>query len=153
MLTDAGWPASALKFSDFDTSGDGSIAASELVVLMKSMGIQATLDEELIDKVDDNRSGELEYPEFVRWRMRRLLGEVKRLLVMPDEGLMDEFEAETAQMLHGGTASVRSATAAIIASSTAKAARHPRVITLQCIATYRDDPGAFCRVAQELTRQ
>ncbi|KAL3671225.1 hypothetical protein V7S43_003157 [Phytophthora oleae] len=35
---------------------------------MESMGIAATLEEvqELIDKVDENRSGELEYPEFVR---------------------------------------------------------------------------------------
>ncbi|RLN31608.1 hypothetical protein BBJ28_00005543 [Nothophytophthora sp. Chile5] len=41
------------------------------------------------------------------WRMRRLLEEVERLLVTPDEKLIDEFEAETAQMLHGGTASVR----------------------------------------------
>ncbi|KAG7401527.1 hypothetical protein PHYBOEH_000585 [Phytophthora boehmeriae] len=58
------------QFSDFDTSGDGSIAASELIVLMESMGIKTTLEEvqELIDKVDDNRSGELEYPEFVRLR-------------------------------------------------------------------------------------
>lgn len=34
-----------LQFSDFDTSGDGSIAASELAVLMKSMEIETTLDE------------------------------------------------------------------------------------------------------------
>ncbi|KAG4238163.1 hypothetical protein PC116_g13808 [Phytophthora cactorum] len=56
------------QFTDFDTSGDGSIAASELIVLMESMGITTTLEEvqELIDKVDENRSGELEYPEFVR---------------------------------------------------------------------------------------
>jgi Ca2+-binding EF-hand superfamily protein len=59
-----------LQFCDFDESGDGSIAASELVVLMKSMGIHATLEEVqvLIDKVDENRSGELEYHEFVRVR-------------------------------------------------------------------------------------
>lgn len=82
----------ALQFADFDTSGDGSIAASELIALMNSMGIETTIDEacasflyvqsqilvssstccdatqvqELIDKVDDNHSGELEYPEFVR---------------------------------------------------------------------------------------
>ncbi|KAF1318531.1 hypothetical protein FI667_g13853, partial [Globisporangium splendens] len=33
------------QFSDFDTSGDGSITASELVVLMKSMGIDIALDD------------------------------------------------------------------------------------------------------------
>ncbi|GAB9470584.1 hypothetical protein Gpo141_00007826 [Globisporangium polare] len=56
------------QFADFDTSGDGSIAASELIALMNSMGIETTIDEvqELIDKVDDNHSGELEYVEFVR---------------------------------------------------------------------------------------
>ncbi|DAZ96799.1 TPA: hypothetical protein N0F65_007060 [Lagenidium giganteum] len=56
------------QFSDFDESGGGSIAASELIQLMKSMGIDATLEEveALIEKVDDNRSGELEFPEFVR---------------------------------------------------------------------------------------
>lgn len=34
-----------MQFADFDTSGDGSIAASELVVLMRSMGIDASIDE------------------------------------------------------------------------------------------------------------
>uniref|UniRef100_K3XB14 Uncharacterized protein n=1 Tax=Globisporangium ultimum (strain ATCC 200006 / CBS 805.95 / DAOM BR144) TaxID=431595 RepID=K3XB14_GLOUD len=55
--------------------GDGSIAASELVVLMKSMGIGIALDEvqKLIDKVDDNHSGELEFAEFVR-----LISELRR---------------------------------------------------------------------------
>lgn len=33
------------QFTDFDTSGDGSIAASELIVLMESMGIITTLEE------------------------------------------------------------------------------------------------------------
>ncbi|TMW64379.1 hypothetical protein Poli38472_013001 [Pythium oligandrum] len=63
------------QFCDFDASGDGSIAATELVTLMKSMGVNATLDEvqALIDKVDENRSGELEFPEFVR-----LLSEFRR---------------------------------------------------------------------------
>ncbi|KAG7381694.1 hypothetical protein PHYPSEUDO_005741 [Phytophthora pseudosyringae] len=261
------------QFTDFDTSGDGSIAASELTVLMESMGITTTLEEvqELIDKVDENRSGELEYPEFVRlvsdfrrgngdklavflqysknvmaircelldlntqpttnskvfsvkenawewkilirgpsdspyeggvfnfyvrfsheypfeppvfscltriyhpnfvpllngsmslygllrqwdpeWRMRRLLEEVERLLASPDEDLMAEFEADTAQMLVGGGVDTQSATASIIATSKSKAARHPRVVTLECIAAYRNDRDAFTRDAQKLTLQ
>ncbi|EGZ15453.1 hypothetical protein PHYSODRAFT_510020 [Phytophthora sojae] len=261
------------QFSDFDTSGDGSIAASELTVLMESMGISATLEEvqELIDKVDENRSGELEYHEFVRlvsdirrgngdklamflqyskhvmairrelldlsthptansqvfivkenawdwkvlmngpvgspyeggvlnfhvrfsheypfeapvlsclthiyhpnfvpllngsmslygllrqwdpeWRMRRLLEAVEELLATPDEELMAEFEADTAQMLHGGGVDTPTAIASIIASAKSKAARHPRVITLECIAAYRNNHGAFTRDARRLTLQ
>ncbi|KAG6614111.1 putative ubiquitin-conjugating enzyme E2 [Phytophthora cinnamomi] len=261
------------QFSDFDTSGDGSIAASELIVLMESMGITSTLEEvqELIDKVDDNRSGELEYPEFVRlvsdirrgngdklamflqyskhvmairhelldlntnptansqvfgvkesawewevlmngptgtpyeggvfrfhvrfsheypfeppvlswltriyhpnfvpllngsmslygllrrwdpeWRTRRLLEAVEELLATPDEELIAEFEADTAQMLQGGGVDAASAVASIIASSKSKAARHTRVITLECIAAYHNDHEAFTRDAQRLTQQ
>ncbi|KAJ0401525.1 hypothetical protein ATCC90586_003544 [Pythium insidiosum] len=56
------------QFCEFDDSGDGSIAADELVALMRSMGIETSHSEmqALIDKVDDNRSGELEFGEFVR---------------------------------------------------------------------------------------
>ncbi|ETI53069.1 hypothetical protein F443_03941 [Phytophthora nicotianae P1569] len=259
------------QFSDFDTSGDGSIAASELIVLMESMGITTTLEEvqELIDKVDENRSGELEYPEFVRlvsdirrgdgdklaiflqyskhvmtirrelidlnahptlnsrvfgikenawewkvliqgpsdspyaggvfnfnvrfgheypfeppifscstriyhpnfllngsmslygllrrwdpeWRMRRLLEEVEKILATPDEELINEFEAETAEMLVGGGVDTRSAITSIIASAKSKAARHPRVIALECIAIYRNDLNTFNREARKLTLQ
>ncbi|KAK1944735.1 Ubiquitin-conjugating enzyme E2 D4 [Phytophthora citrophthora] len=270
------------QFTDFDTSGDGSIAASELTVLMESMGIAATLEEkcfaktkaqvqDLIDKVDENRSGELEYPEFVRlvsefrrgngdklaiflqyskhilairrelldlntqptansqvfsvkenawewkvlvrgpsnspyeegifnffirfsheypfeppvlscltriyhpnfvpllngsmsiygllhrwnpeWRMRRLLEEVEKLLVTPDEDLIALFEDETAEMLLGRGVDTPTATASILASSKAKAARHPRVITLECITTYRNDRETFTRNARKLTLQ
>ncbi|KAJ0397586.1 hypothetical protein P43SY_001656 [Pythium insidiosum] len=58
------------QFCEFDDSGDGSIAADELVALMRSMGIETSHSEmqALIDKVDDNRSGELEFGEFVRVR-------------------------------------------------------------------------------------
>ncbi|EEY58143.1 uncharacterized protein PITG_22667 [Phytophthora infestans T30-4] len=259
------------QFTDFDTSGDGSIAASELIVLMESMGIITTLEEVqgLIDKVDENRSGELEYPEFVRlvsdirrgdgnklaiflqyskhvmairrelldlntqptpnsqvfgvkenawewkvlirgssgspyeggvfkfsvrfgheypfeppvfscltriyhpnfvpllngsmslygllrrwdseWRMRRLLEEVENLFATPDEELIAEFEDETAEMLMGGGVDTRSAITSIIASFKSKAARHPRVIALECIATYRNDRDAFNRDARKLT--
>ncbi|POM67583.1 Ubiquitin-conjugating enzyme E2 [Phytophthora palmivora] len=261
------------QFSDFDTSGDGSIAASELIVLMESMGITTTLDEvqELIDKVDENRSGELEYPEFVRlvsdirrgngdklaiflqyskhmmairhelldlntqpttnaqvfgvkenawewkvlirgpvgspyedgvfnfcvrfgheypfeppvlscltpiyhpnfvpllngsmslygllrrwdpaWRMRHLLEEVEKLLATPDEELIAEFETETAQLLVGGGVDPPSATASIVATAKSKAARHPRVITLECITSYRNDHEVFIHDARKLTRQ
>ncbi|KAG1710574.1 hypothetical protein DVH05_013301 [Phytophthora capsici] len=261
------------QFTDFDTSGDGSIAASELTVLMESMGIAATLEEvqELIDKVDENRSGELEYPEFVRlvsefrrgngdklakflqyskhilairrelldlnihptantqvfgvkenawewkvlvrgpsnspyedgifnftirfsheypfeppvlscltriyhpnfvpllngsmsvygllhrwnpeWRMRRLLEEVEKLLVTPDEDLMAQFQDETAEILLGHGIDTQTATASILASSKAKAARHPRVITLECISTYHNDRESFTRNARKLTLQ
>ncbi|KAG3030247.1 hypothetical protein PC128_g5594 [Phytophthora cactorum] len=261
------------QFTDFDTSGDGSIAASELIVLMESMGITTTLEEvqELIDKVDENRSGELEYPEFVRlvsdirrgdgdklaiflqyskhvmairrelldlntqptlnsqvfgvkenawewkvlirgppgspyedgvfnfyvrfgheypfeppvfscltriyhpnfvpllngsmslygllrrwdpeWRMRCLLEEVEKLLATPDEELITEFQAETAEMLLGGGVATQSAVTAIIATSKSKAARHPRVIALECIAAYRNDRDTFNRDARKLALQ
>ncbi|GMF09317.1 unnamed protein product [Phytophthora lilii] len=175
----------------------------------------------LIDKVDENRSGELEYSEFVRnpiadltgnihsshlfsaarhesttptlfryavtvedlsavnethlplcrqllngsmslhgllrrwdpeWRMRRLLEEVENLLITPDEALIAEFEAETAQMLHRSGVDTQTATAAIIAASKSQAARHPRVITLECIALYRTNRDVFIREAQRLTQ-
>ncbi|KAE8971689.1 hypothetical protein PR003_g17210 [Phytophthora rubi] len=41
------------QFSDFDTSGDGSIAASELTALMESMGITTTLEEVRIHNTSD----------------------------------------------------------------------------------------------------
>ncbi|OWZ03886.1 hypothetical protein PHMEG_00024307, partial [Phytophthora megakarya] len=263
----------AARFSDFDTSGDGSIAASELIVLMESMGIATTIEkvQELIDKVDENKSGELEYPEFVRlvsdirrgngdtlaiflqyskhvmairrelldlnanptansqvfgvkenawewkvlirgpagspyedgvfnfcvrfgheypfeppvlscltriyhpnfvpllngsmslygllrrwdpeWRMRRLFEEVEKLLAAPDEELIAQFEGETAQVLLGNGVDTRCATASIVAMSKAKAARHPRVITLECITSYRNNHEAFSHDARKLTCQ
>ncbi|KAF1794599.1 EF-Hand 1, calcium-binding site [Phytophthora cactorum] len=239
------------QFTDFDTSGDGSIAASELIVLMESMGITTALEEvpELIDKVDENRSGELEYPEFVRsmsfgnqlvsdirrgdgdklaiflqyskhvmairrelldlntqptlnsqafgvkenaWEWKVLIrgppgspyedgvfnfyvrfgheypfeppvfscltriyhpNFVPKLLATPDEELITEFQAETAEMLLGGGVATQSAVTAIIATSKSKAARHPRVIVLECIAAYRNDRDTFNRDARKLTLQ
>uniref|UniRef100_H3GYH5 Uncharacterized protein n=1 Tax=Phytophthora ramorum TaxID=164328 RepID=H3GYH5_PHYRM len=88
------------------------------------------------------------------WRMRRLLKEVEQLLSTPDDDLIAEFEAETAQMLHGGGGvDTSTAISAIIANSKSKAARHPRIIALECIAAYRNNREAFNRDAQRLTHQ
>ncbi|GMG18007.1 unnamed protein product [Phytophthora fragariaefolia] len=85
--------------------------------------------------------------------MRRLIEAIEQLLATPDEGLMAEFEAETAQVLHGGGVDTHSAIASILASAKSKAARHPRVITLECIAAYRSNHEAFTRDARKLTLQ
>ncbi|KAE8971688.1 hypothetical protein PR001_g26544 [Phytophthora rubi] len=87
------------------------------------------------------------------WRMRRLLEAVEQLLITPDEELIAEFEADTAQMLHGGGVDTRTAITSIIASAKSKSARHPRVITLECITAYRSNREAFTRDAQRLTLQ
>jgi hypothetical protein len=87
------------------------------------------------------------------WRMRRLLQEVEALLGVPDEELIAQFEAETAQTLHGGGVDIPTAISAILASAKSNAARHPRVIALECIKAYRSNRSDFNLKAQQLTVQ
>ncbi|GBG72464.1 hypothetical protein CBR_g12038 [Chara braunii] len=55
-------------FQVFDADRSGMISADELVVLFKSIGIQLTEEEtsSMINEVDSNGSGTLEFIEFVR---------------------------------------------------------------------------------------
>merc|ERR1712072_1095380 len=62
------------SFELFDTSGDGSIDSAELAHLMRAFG--QDLDEhelqEMIDEVDDDGSGEIEFDEFVHMIVLRI---------------------------------------------------------------------------------
>lgn len=56
------------QFKAVDTSGDGQMDASELQVIMTSLGISVDIEHltSLINEVDANNSGALEFPEFVQ---------------------------------------------------------------------------------------
>lgn len=54
-------------FSLFDKDGDGTITAEELGVVMRSLGRKPTMEElkAMIAEVDDDGSGQIEFPEFL----------------------------------------------------------------------------------------
>merc|ERR1719449_3155 len=54
-------------FALFDKDGDGTITADELGVVMRSLGRKPTMEElkAMIAEVDDDGSGEIEFPEFL----------------------------------------------------------------------------------------
>jgi len=54
-------------FNLFDKDGDGTISAKELVVVMRSIGIQPTEEEvqKMMDEIVPDNDGEIEYPGFV----------------------------------------------------------------------------------------
>ncbi|KAK9809046.1 hypothetical protein WJX72_008371 [[Myrmecia] bisecta] len=55
-------------FAGFDTDNSGTIDAKELKLVLQALG-QAPSDEELfvmISQVDEDRSGEIEFPEFLK---------------------------------------------------------------------------------------
>ncbi|KAL4237814.1 Calmodulin [Mactra antiquata] len=59
-------------FAIFDRDGSGSISAKELVIAMRSLGQNVT-DEEvhrMMEQVDEDGSGELEFDEFVELMQR-----------------------------------------------------------------------------------
>lgn len=55
-------------FALFDKDGDGSISVDELGIVMRSLGRDMTREEllSLIAEVDEDGSGEIEFPEFIR---------------------------------------------------------------------------------------
>jgi len=55
-------------FALFDKDGDGSISVDELGIVMRSLGRDMTREELLsvIAEVDEDGSGEIEFPEFIR---------------------------------------------------------------------------------------
>merc|ERR1719449_471521 len=54
-------------FALFDKDGDGTITADELGVVMRSLGRKPTMEElkAMIAEVDDDGSGQIEFPEFL----------------------------------------------------------------------------------------
>lgn len=55
-------------FSVFDEDGSGSITVDELFAVVENMGSTLTREEvkKMMDEVDDDQSGEIEFPEFLQ---------------------------------------------------------------------------------------
>mmetsp|Transcript_39640 Transcript_39640/g.48264 ORF Transcript_39640/g.48264 Transcript_39640/m.48264 type:complete len:156 (-) Transcript_39640:176-643(-) len=75
-------------FSMFDTNGDGTIEAKELREVMRSLGQNPTNREvmEMINSVDDNSDGSIDFDEFV------ILMQSKKSRSDPDKELRDAFK-------------------------------------------------------------
>lgn len=61
-------------FNLFDKDGNGTITADELGVVMRSLGKNPTHEElcAMIDEVDEDKSGEIEFPEFLQLMSSKL---------------------------------------------------------------------------------
>lgn len=61
-------------FSIFDQNGDGTISTKELGVVIRSLGLSPTDREiqEIIREFDKDKSGALEYPEFLRLMAKKI---------------------------------------------------------------------------------
>merc|ERR1712150_50165 len=65
-------------FKLFDTDGSGSISSDEMLFAMKSLGFKEVTKQDvrqIMDKVDFDRSGQIEEAEFVRIVQERLSGQ------------------------------------------------------------------------------
>merc|ERR1712100_827364 len=62
-------------FDLFDTSGDGNIDIKELTIAMKALGCEPKPGEieKMIGEVDDDGSGEIGYPEFLKMMTKKIL--------------------------------------------------------------------------------
>merc|ERR1712124_36651 len=62
-------------FDLFDVSGDGNIDVKELTVAMKALGCDPKPGEieKMIGEVDDDGSGEIGYPEFLKMMTNKIL--------------------------------------------------------------------------------
>jgi len=63
-------------FTMFDHDGDGTISASELKSVMMNIGVYSTDEDikDMVKEVDEDESGELEFPEFVQLMTRKISG-------------------------------------------------------------------------------
>ena len=61
-------------FSLFDKDGDGTITIDELDVVMRSLGRNTTREDlqKMIDEVDEDGSGEIEFDEFLSLMQKKL---------------------------------------------------------------------------------
>merc|ERR550537_1984237 len=62
-------------FALFDKDGDGTITADELGVVMRSLGRNPTHEDlvTMVNEVDDDGSGKIEFPEFLKlvaWKLQ-----------------------------------------------------------------------------------
>ena len=66
------------QFGIFDDSGDGNISATELRAVLRSLGTELSHEQvvEVIDKIDADGSGEIEFPEFVSLMRKIEKGEI-----------------------------------------------------------------------------
>ncbi len=58
----------------FDRDGNGSISTKELVTVLKSLGNNPTDQEleEMIEEVDEDRSGTIDFDEFIEMMAKKL---------------------------------------------------------------------------------
>ena len=75
-------------FSLFDKDGDGIIKISELALLIRSLNQNPTNSEikEMINEIDPEQSGILDFPEFISLMARRIKD------VNPEEELREAFQ-------------------------------------------------------------
>jgi hypothetical protein len=66
------------QFGIFDDSGDGNISAQELRAVLRSLGTELSHEQvvEIIDMIDADKSGEIEFPEFVSLMRKIEKGEI-----------------------------------------------------------------------------
>jgi Ca2+-binding EF-hand superfamily protein/ubiquitin-protein ligase len=66
------------QFGIFDDSGDGNISAQELRAVLRSLGTELSHEQvvEIIDTIDADKSGEIEFPEFVSLMRKIERGEI-----------------------------------------------------------------------------
>ncbi|GMI31060.1 hypothetical protein TeGR_g14748, partial [Tetraparma gracilis] len=66
------------QFGIFDDSGDGNISAQELRAVLGSLGTELSHEQvvEIIDMIDADKSGEIEFPEFVSLMRKIEKGEI-----------------------------------------------------------------------------
>uniref|UniRef100_A0A061S2P4 Calmodulin n=1 Tax=Tetraselmis sp. GSL018 TaxID=582737 RepID=A0A061S2P4_9CHLO len=61
-------------FTLFDKSGDGRVSAEEISEVMRQLGVDLSPEKlkTMIEEVDTNNSGELEFPEFLQLMVRQM---------------------------------------------------------------------------------
>merc|ERR1712124_193325 len=81
-------------FDLFDTDGSGSIDAKELKVAMRALGFEPKKEEiqKMIQDVDDDGSGTIEFPEFMTMMSQKILNRDPKDEILKAFRLFDDDE-------------------------------------------------------------